>query len=123
NDVHGHAVGDELLQQTARRLESCIRAEDTVARLGGDEFGVVLATLAHPQDCEAVAAKIILALATPFELEHQVVNVSASIGAALFPQHGSDDAVLLARADAAMYVAKNTGKNRFSWDRVADCES
>jgi diguanylate cyclase (GGDEF)-like protein/PAS domain S-box-containing protein len=122
NDVHGHAVGDQLLQQAARRLEVSVRAEDTVARLGGDEFGVVLATLTQPQDCEAVARKIIMALSTPFELDHQVVNISASIGAAMFPLHGGDDAVLLARADAAMYVAKNTGKNRFSWEPVPSDE-
>jgi len=115
NDTHGHAAGDLLLRQTARRLESCVRAEDTVSRFGGDEFGIVLATVARQQDCELVAAKILQALSTPFDLDGTVVHISASVGAALYPTHGSDIATLVAHADTAMYAAKNGGKNRFSW--------
>lgn len=115
NDSHGHAAGDALLQQVARRLEHCVRAEDTVARLGGDEFGIVLATLTRAQDCEAVAHKIIDALSRPFEITGAVVRISASAGAAVFPTHGEDTATLVAQADAAMYAAKRAGKNRFSW--------
>jgi diguanylate cyclase (GGDEF)-like protein/PAS domain S-box-containing protein len=120
NDRHGHAAGDALLQQAARRIEGCVRGEDTVARIGGDEFCVVLATLARAPDCEVAAGKIIEALALPFELGGTVASISASIGAALYPVHGSDGAALLAHADAAMYVAKNAGKNRFSWRQSAD---
>lgn len=116
NDLHGHACGDQLLQQVAQRLARCVRSEDTVARIGGDEFGIVLAALTRAQDCEAVALKIIEALAQPFEVGASVVSISASVGAALFPIHGEDTAVLLAHADTAMYAAKSAGKNRFSWN-------
>lgn len=119
NDAHGHAAGDQLLQQAARRLEDCVRAEDTVSRFGGDEFGIVLATVAQEQDCEIVAGKIIQALALPFDLNGAEARISASVGAALFPLHGSDMEALVAHADAAMYAAKNSGKNRFSWEKVA----
>ncbi|MDP3700780.1 MAG: diguanylate cyclase [Hylemonella sp.] len=116
NDSLGHAAGDALLQQVARRLEHCVRSEDTVSRIGGDEFGVVLAALAQSQDCEAVALKIVSTLAAPFELQGETVYISASVGAALFPDHGNDTASLLAHADNAMYAAKDAGKNRFRWE-------
>jgi diguanylate cyclase (GGDEF)-like protein/PAS domain S-box-containing protein len=115
NDTLGHAAGDELLQQVARRLEGCVRAEDTVARIGGDEFGVVLASVAQDGDCERVAAKILDTLAQPFSLTAREVRISASIGGALFPVHGLDMDSLLARADTGMYAAKHEGKGRFSW--------
>lgn len=115
NDSRGHAAGDALLQQVARRLEGCVRAEDTVARLGGDEFGIVLAALARTQDCEAVGRKIIQALARPFLLDESEVCISASVGAVAYPAHGEDTRSLLVNADTAMYVAKHAGKNRFSW--------
>ncbi|MFD0669647.1 diguanylate cyclase domain-containing protein [Ramlibacter sp. MAHUQ-53] len=116
NDSLGHAAGDLLLQQVAERLVACVRAEDTVARVGGDEFAVVLAKLALPGDCEVVAAKIIGALAIPFDLEGTPVEVSASVGAAVYPAHGDTPGTLVAHADAAMYAAKTAGKNRFSWE-------
>ena len=118
NDSHGHAAGDVLLQQVARRLEGCVRAEDTIARFGGDEFGVVLTTLAQEDDAEVVAMKILQALAAPFDLGGTPVHVSASIGAALYPLHGRDADGLVAHADRAMYAAKRAGKNRFSWEAV-----
>jgi diguanylate cyclase (GGDEF)-like protein/PAS domain S-box-containing protein len=113
NDTRGHAAGDALLQQVSRRLEQCVRAEDTVSRFGGDEFGVVLANLTLPQDCEIVAGKIIEALSAPFDLDGGPVTISASVGAALHFERDEDSAALLARADAAMYEAKKAGKNRF----------
>lgn len=119
NDSHGHAAGDLLLLQTARRLEGCVRAEDTVSRFGGDEFGIVLATVAREPDCELVATKILQALTAPFDLDGTVVHISASVGIALFPTHGHDIATLVAHADTAMYAAKNGGKNRFSWGPAA----
>lgn len=118
NDHWGHAAGDVLLQQVARRLEGCVRAEDTVARLGGDEFGIVLAAVEHADDCEVVAGKVLAALAQPFALDGAVARISASVGGALFPVHGSDARALLAHADAAMYGAKQAGKNRFSLEAV-----
>lgn len=113
NDTHGHAAGDALLQQVARRLEACVRAEDTVSRFGGDEFGIVLAALGNELDCEVVGQKVVAALAQPFEVDGLVLHVSASVGAAVFPLQGDDATMLMARADAAMYAAKNAGKNRF----------
>lgn len=118
NDSHGHAAGDVLLQQVARRLEGCVRAEDTIARFGGDEFGVVLTTLAQEDDAEVVAVKILQALAAPFDLGGTPVHVSASIGAALYPLHGRSADGLVAHADHAMYAAKRAGKNRFSWEAL-----
>lgn len=116
NDKLGHATGDRLLCEVGRRLQSCVRAEDTVARFGGDEFGVVLASLGKAADCEAVARKIIDALATPFGLEAgTAIRVSASVGAAVHPVHGTEAALLLNLADTAMYVAKNAGRNQFRW--------
>lgn len=115
NDRYGHAVGDLLLQQVAHRLERCVRAEseDTVSRFGGDEFAIILTTLDAPQDCEAIALKILEAMSRPFDPDRIEVGISASIGAALFPQHGHDPATLLAQADAAMYRAKQAGGNSF----------
>ncbi|MBW7902124.1 MAG: diguanylate cyclase [Rhodocyclaceae bacterium] len=120
NDSRGHAAGDALLQQAARRLEDCVRAEDTVSRFGGDEFGIVLATLTRAQDCEVVAGKIVRALAMPFAVDGAPVCVSASVGAALFPGHGDDIDALVAHADSAMYAAKHSGKNRFCWEPLSD---
>lgn len=117
NDSLGHAAGDALLGQVASRLQGCVRAEDTVARFGGDEFGIVLAAAAQASDCETVAHKIVKSLATPFDLQGARVGLSASVGAALYPQHGDDADTLLTRADQAMYVAKGHGKNCFSWWR------
>ena len=121
NDRHGHATGDLLLRQVAQRLQAAVRSEDTVSRFGGDEFGIVLAEVAQPQDCEQVAAKVLAALAQPFELEGGVTaRISASVGAALFPDHGHDMTTLVAHADTAMYAAKNAGRNRFSWAEPAN---
>lgn len=119
NDTLGHAAGDELLLQVARRLEACVRAEDTVARIGGDEFGVMLASVAQAGDCEHVATKILNALAQPFALAAREVRISASVGGALFPAHGQDMGSLLARADSGMYTAKHEGKSRFCWQGPA----
>lgn len=115
NDLHGHAAGDLLLRQVAQRLQGCVRAEDTVSRFGGDEFGLVLATADAVDDCAQVAAKVLHVLALPFDLDGVRVQVSASVGAALFPDHGDDIATLVARADSAMYAAKKAGKNRFCY--------
>lgn len=115
NDSRGHAAGDLLLQQVARRLEACVRAEDTVARFGGDEFGIILTVLTQEDDAEVVALKVLHALSEPFGLDGDPVSISGSVGAALFPLHGRDLASLVAHADRAMYAAKAAGRNRFSW--------
>lgn len=110
NDRHGHLAGDMLLQGVAERLQGCVRETDTVARIGGDEF-VVLSTDAPDEAAAAtVAAKVLDALAVPFDLGTAQARVGASIGIALAPRNGDDVDRLLDAADAAMYDAKRAGK-------------
>ena len=113
NDMMGHSVGDELLAQAGRRLQDCVREGDVVARLGGDEFAVVLPRLDGQDDAEAIAARIVEALARPFMLQGQQLFVSASVGIAAYPQDGADADALLKSADTAMYSAKNSGRNNY----------
>jgi diguanylate cyclase (GGDEF)-like protein/PAS domain S-box-containing protein len=115
NDTQGHAAGDELLQETAKRLQSALRDGDTVARISGDEFAVVLADLAKPDDAALVAQKIIDRLAAPASVHGQEVVVTASIGIATFPADGDNAEALLGAADAAMYRAKQAGRNAFQF--------
>jgi diguanylate cyclase (GGDEF)-like protein/PAS domain S-box-containing protein len=112
NDTLGHAAGDALLHEIGRRLAASLRKGDTVARLGGDEFAVVLAQLTKPQDAGLVAEKILGVMAAPMLLEGQEHVVTASIGIALFPDHGQDE-MLVQHADAAMFEAKQAGSNTF----------
>ena len=128
NDTLGHDLGDQLLQQVARRLTACLREGDTVARLGGDEFVVMMA--AEPADqaldtaalAQLVAEKILAALARPYELEGRECHCSASIGITLLGGHHSTVDELLRRADQAMYQAKASGRNalRFFDTRVQE---
>ncbi len=112
NDTWGHAAGDRLLQEAARRMRGCLRASDSVGRIGGDEFVVLLNEVADEPAAVQVAELIRAALETPFAIEGQSLEVSASIGLALFPDHG-DSAIELARAaDSAMYQGKQGGTNR-----------
>ncbi len=105
NDTLGHQIGDQLLQNFARRLCSALRADDVVARLGGDEFAV-LARTNGPDTARALAGSIHAALATPFELESLHFEIGASIGASQYPEHGDDVGNLIRKADVAMYAAK-----------------
>jgi diguanylate cyclase (GGDEF)-like protein/PAS domain S-box-containing protein len=107
NDTYGHQCGDELLSAVARRLEQCVRAEDVVARLGGDEFGIICLGLG---DVEPIARRITRSLGRPFPLPSVQVQIGASVGAATGPS--SELRTLLPNADAALYHAKRTGKNR-----------
>jgi diguanylate cyclase (GGDEF)-like protein/PAS domain S-box-containing protein len=113
NDTFGHHAGDLLLQQVAARLKGCVRESDTVARLAGDEFTVILGGISAKENASGTAQKIIDTFSTPFDLEGQEIYSSTSIGIALFPENATDDETLLKRADAAMYVAKQEGKNKF----------
>jgi diguanylate cyclase (GGDEF)-like protein/PAS domain S-box-containing protein len=113
NDSLGHPVGDYLLQQVAKRLLACVREDDTVARLGGDELTMVLGSMRDARFAAKVAQQILDALSSPFQLERQEVFVSASIGISIYPQDGRDSTALLKNADAAMYVAKSEGRNRY----------
>jgi diguanylate cyclase (GGDEF)-like protein/PAS domain S-box-containing protein len=111
NDTLGHAVGDQLLQEVARRLRAALREEDTVARLGGDEFTVLISDLQGEDQAIAVARKILAAVTQPFLLGGYVVHMTTSIGIALHPRHGADSESLLETADKAMYRAKSGGRN------------
>jgi diguanylate cyclase (GGDEF)-like protein len=112
NDNHGHDVGDLLLREVAARISQCVRDSDTVGRIGGDEFVVLLNGISLPEHAGAVAAKIRAAVDRPFELAGRLLHVSASIGAAIYPEHAEDDKQLMRLADDAMYGAKRQGGNR-----------
>lgn len=113
NDELGHPLGDELLRQVARRLTAVLRASDTVARFGGDEFTISLPDLAADDDVSRVAQKIIEAVAKPYYLGNNRVQVTTSVGIAQYPQHGDDPDTLIAHADMAMYETKKGGKNGY----------
>jgi diguanylate cyclase (GGDEF)-like protein len=115
NDTMGHAAGDRLLKEAAVRLSRSVRASDTVARLGGDEFAATLLDLSRPGDAAVVAQKIIDALAEPFMLDGHDAYVSGSVGIALFPGDSEDAAGLVMNADAAMYRAKERGRNNYQF--------
>jgi diguanylate cyclase (GGDEF)-like protein/PAS domain S-box-containing protein len=106
NDTFGHQFGDALLKQVAFRLQNQMRDEDVVARLGGDEFAVVSESASDAQAAATLARRILNTLEQPFVVEGQVLEVGASIGIALYPEHGTDARTLLRRADVAMYTAK-----------------
>ncbi|HVI59943.1 MAG TPA: diguanylate cyclase [Luteimonas sp.] len=112
NDRHGHDLGDQLLHAVGQRIRQCVRRTDTVARMGGDEFVVLLGGVDDAADAYAIAESIRAALARPFSLEGAHVQVTASIGAALHPEHGVEKKSLLRSADSAMYAAKRQGGNR-----------
>jgi len=113
NDTFGHQVGDLLLQAAAKRMQDCIRESDTAGRIGGDEFVVLLPILGEGQDALVVAEKIRHSLNQPFELPgYQSLNISSSIGIAIYPDHGSEEIQLAKNADDAMYYAKAHGRNR-----------
>lgn len=113
NDSLGHFVGDELLRAVASRLQAAVRAEDTVSRLGGDEFVILLREMAAADDAHKMAAKMLHVLREPFRVHDQELFVTSSIGISLFPLHGNAAQTLITQADAAMYHAKQAGRNNF----------
>ena len=115
NDTLGHAGGDALLKEVAVRLQSTVRTGDTVARISGDEFAIVLADLARPEDAALVAQKVIDRLAAAVEIHGKEVAVTASVGIAAFPSDGADAEALIGAADAAMYRAKQSGRNAYQF--------
>lgn len=117
NDTLGHAVGDAALQITARRLESAVRDSDTVSRHSGDEFLVLLANVNQSSDAGSVAAKMLVALATPAYVGAHVLHLGASLGIAVFPEDAKSASELIERADAAMYRAKRLGGARMAFHR------
>jgi diguanylate cyclase (GGDEF)-like protein len=112
NDVHGHGVGDDVLILLSQHFKEVLREGDTLARIGGDEFVAVLVDLEAPADCEPVLARLLQVASYPITVGDAVLHVSASIGVTLYPQDGVDADLLLRHADQAMYIAKNSGKNR-----------
>ena len=115
NDTLGHDFGDRVLRNAAQRLLQCVRSSDTVSRQGGDEFVIVLSEIAHSQDAEGCAAKILSALSVPVRIDEHDLYITASIGIATYPDDGNDAETLLKHADFAMYHAKANGFNTFQF--------
>lgn len=113
NDTLGHALGDELLIDAAKRLKKCVRVEDTVARLGGDEFLIILPNVQQTKHSEPIAQKVLQAMAAPFMLDGREVYITASIGITVYPEDSDNPQVLLRNADSAMYQAKAKGRNSY----------
>lgn len=115
NDTLGHRIGDALLNEVAIRLRGCLRDSDTVGRLGGDEFAVILPDLENLEVAAVVARKIIDILSTPIRVEGEELYISASIGITLFPDDADDAEALVRNADAAMYLAKESGRGTYAF--------
>jgi diguanylate cyclase (GGDEF)-like protein/PAS domain S-box-containing protein len=113
NDSLGHAVGDKVLQSIATRLLSCVRSSDTVSRMGGDEFVVLLSEISHAADASITARKILAALTSAHIVDEANLHITASIGLSTYPDDGEDADTLFKKADAAMYQAKETGRNNY----------
>lgn len=115
NDNHGHEVGDQVLQEVGHRLQMCVRKNDTVARLGGDEFVILLTEIKDETADEEVLERLLSAMRQPIQITEDVTaQVSTSIGVTIYPTDDSAPSVLLEHADQAMYLAKRSGKNRWS---------
>jgi len=113
NDTLGHSVGDRLLQAVAHRLTSLLRRGDTVARMGEDEFMLLLPEMAQVEAATEVAQKILEAIRKPFVFEGHELHTSASIGIAIYPDHGEDGNTLMKNAEIAMYRAKDLGRDNY----------
>lgn len=115
NDSLGHAVGDHLLLSVAHCLASCARHSDTISRQGGDEFLVLLPFIEHAEDAALCAKKMIVALDLPHHIDSHDLHISVSIGISIFPDDGQDAETLIKNADAAMYCAKENGRNKYKF--------
>ena len=115
NDSLGHSAGDRLLQIIAQRLQSCVRKGDTVARLGGDEFVLILSDQGVEDSQHGMMERVIAAVSEPCEIEGQELRVTCSIGISVYPHDATDAEALLRMADAAMYRAKDVGRNNFQF--------
>jgi diguanylate cyclase (GGDEF)-like protein/PAS domain S-box-containing protein len=120
NDSYGHHTGDLMLQAFAGRLCQALRASDTIGRLGGDEFTVIMEDLAREADAEAIALKIVQAVQTPFFLNGVTVSIGVSVGLAFCRNGNVDPNVLLQKADAMLYGAKQDGRNLYKVARLED---
>ncbi len=115
NDTQGHDAGDLLLQGVAKRLKKTIRESDTVARVGGDEFTFILNDCGSVQSAGQVAKKIIAILSEPFNLKGEICHIGGSIGISIYPDNAQTIETLINQADAAMYLAKQNGKNNYKF--------
>lgn len=115
NDSLGHSIGDKVLQIIAKRLQGVMRKEDSISRLGGDEFTILVQDLKQGTDASLLAQKIISSLSEPINIENHTLYVTTSIGISIFPNDGISANNLLKYADAAMYKAKEEGKNNFQY--------
>jgi len=123
NDSLGHAAGDQVLVEAANRLSRSVRSTDVVARVGGDEFVVVMTDITSVEDVEQCAAKLVSKMSPEISVDEYLVNVTASVGVCIYPDFAADAKHLLKRADAAMYAAKENGRNQhqiFSEDMLKE---
>ncbi|MBP8626877.1 MAG: diguanylate cyclase [Syntrophorhabdales bacterium] len=123
NDTYGHTTGDRLLRAVAKRLMSQIRRGDTVARMGGDEFILIFTDLKDRYDAKIIAQKIIEEFKPAIHFDGMKINITISIGIALYPEHGRDIDTLVKNADIAMYKVKNSGRNGYSFYDGSDLDS
>ena len=114
NDSLGHAVGNQVLQAAVKRLQGCLRAEDTFARMGGDEFTFLLPQIGGKEACANFAERALSVFSDPVTVSGRQLTIQASAGIALYPEDGDNAETLLKNADTAMYQAKNAGRNRFA---------
>ena len=119
NDTLGHVIGDKLLKQAGARLMAGVREVDTVARLGGDEFMIILADINVPADAEAVAEKVLAVCGSTFSIDQHELQLSASVGIAIYPDDDTDPHLLVRNADLAMYRSKDEGRGAFHFFTAA----
>lgn len=115
NDTLGHSIGDRILQLFAKRLNVCLRSGDTLARWGGDEFTVLLPYIKNAEEVAKLAQKLLEALKQPFEVNENQLYIKSSLGIAIYPQDGEDPETLVKNADAALYRAKERGRNHYQF--------
>ncbi len=124
NDSLGHAGGDKLIKDVAKRLKGLVRESDTLARIGGDEFAFILSGIRHEKETEIVVKKILTAMQRPFRIDGNNLYLTTSIGTAIYPEHGKDPGTLFKHAEMAMYSAKEMGGNCWrSYDRAVNPDS
>jgi diguanylate cyclase (GGDEF)-like protein len=113
NDTLGHEIGDDLLRVVAQKLQAQVRQSDTVSRLGGDEFVILVDNPANDDEVAYIAGRVLTVINEPMEFRGKVAQVGTSIGIAMFPRDGNTPVELIKRADAAMYAAKDSGRNTY----------